>query len=138
MMSNKSAVVVEDYKLIAQAWGSLLQKTGRFSDVHILNDSEDINSKIENFDPELILMDINLPGDKNGIEISQDLIKQNPELKIIILSMHNEPMFVRQAMEAGAKGYVTKSSPIKELRLAVETVLAGNTYICDEIMNCCK
>jgi DNA-binding NarL/FixJ family response regulator len=137
-MSNKSAVVVEDYKLIAQAWGSLLQKTGKFSDVHILNDSEDIDSKIQNFDPELILMDINLPGDKNGIEIAQELIKNNPDLKVIILSMHNEPMFVRQAMEAGAKGYVTKSSPIKELRLAIETVLEGNTYVCDEIMNCCK
>jgi DNA-binding NarL/FixJ family response regulator len=133
-MNVNCAIIVEDFKLIAQAWGKILEKTQLFSEIHLLYDAESLEQKIEKLNPKLILMDINLPNSKNGIEITNNLIKSNPDLKIIILTMHNEPVYVKKAKEAGAKGYVTKNSPLIEINKAIEEVIKGNEYICEEIL----
>lgn len=133
-MNTNRAIIVEDFKLIAQAWRKILEKTELFSEIHLLNDAESIEQEIEKLNPDLILMDVNLPNSKNGIEISRNLIKKNPDLKIIILTMHNEPVYVKKAKEAGARGYVTKNSPLIEINKAIEEVLKGNEYICEEIL----
>lgn len=136
-MNTNCAIIVEDFKLIAQAWGRILEKSKLFSEIHLLYDAESIEQKIAKLNPKLILMDVNLPNSKNGIEITQNLIKTNPELKIIILTMHNEPVYVKKALEAGAKGYVTKNSPLTEINKAIEEVIKGNEYICEEILEFC-
>ena len=133
-MNTNRAIIVEDFKLIAQAWKKILEKTELFSEIHLLNDAESIEQVIEKLNPDLILMDVNLPHSKNGIEITRNLIKKNPDLKIIILTMHNEPVYVKKAKEAGARGYVTKNSPLIEINKAIEEVLKGNEYICEEIL----
>jgi DNA-binding NarL/FixJ family response regulator len=51
--------------------------------------------------------------------------------------MHNEPVYVKKALEAGAKGYVTKNSPLAEINKAIEEVIKGNEYICEEILEFC-
>ena len=136
-MNTNCAIIVEDFKLIAQAWGRILEKSKLFSEIHLLYDAESIEQKIAKLNPKLILMDVNLPNSKNGIEITQNLIKTNPDLKIIILTMHNEPVYVKKALEAGAKGYVTKNSPLAEINKAIEEVIKGNEYICEEILEFC-
>ena len=133
-MNTNRAIIVEDFKLIAQAWRKILEKTELFSEIHLLNDAESIEQVIEKLNPDLILMDVNLPHSKNGIEITRNLIKKNPDLKIIILTMHNEPVYVKKAKEAGAKGFVTKNSPLIEINKAIEEVIKGNEYICEEIL----
>ena len=133
-MNTNRAIIVEDFKLIAQAWRKILEKTELFSEIHLLNDAESIEQEIEKLNPDLILMDVNLPNSKNGIEITRNLIKKNPDLKIIILTMHNEPVYVKKAKEAGAKGFVTKNSPLIEINKAIEEVIKGNEYICEEIL----
>jgi DNA-binding NarL/FixJ family response regulator len=133
-MIEYCAVIVEDYKLIAQAWGKILEKSKLFTDIHYLYDAEYIEQKINKLNPKLVLMDINLPNSKNGIEITKNLIKKNPNLIVIILTMHNDPVFVQKALEAGAKGFVTKNSPLSEINLSIEEVLKGNEYICKEIL----
>ena len=133
-MNTNRAIIVEDFKLIAQAWKKILEKTELFSEIHLLNDAESIEQEIEKLNPDLILMDVNLPNSKNGIEITRNLIKKNPDLKIIILTMHNEPVYVKKAKEAGAKGFVTKNSPLIEINKAIEEVIKGNEYICEEIL----
>lgn len=136
-MNTNCAIIIEDFKLIAQAWGRILEKSKLFSEIHLLYDAESIEQKIAKLNPKLILMDVNLPNSKNGIEITQNLIKTNPDLKIIILTMHNEPVYVKKALEAGAKGYVTKNSPLTEINKAIEEVIKGNEYICEEILEFC-
>lgn len=132
-MGKHCAVVVEDFKLIAQAWEKILVKSNHFTDIHLLFDADEIEKKIEFLNPELILMDVNLPNSQNGIEITERLLKKNPNLKIIILTMHNEPIYVQKAINAGAKGFVTKNSPLPELSLAIENVLNDQEYFCKEI-----
>ena len=133
-MNKDCAIIVEDFKLIALAWRKILEKSQLFSDIHLFYDAESIEQKIDKLSPKLILMDVNLPYLKNGIDITKQLIRNNPDLKIIILTMHNEPVYVKKAIEAGAKGYVTKNSPLSEINKAIEIVLEGNQYICEEIL----
>jgi response regulator of citrate/malate metabolism len=73
-MNANCAIIVEDFKLIAQAWGRILEKSKLFSEIHLLYDAESIEQKIEKLNPKLILMDVNLPNSKNGLEITQNLI----------------------------------------------------------------
>lgn len=132
-MLGKCAMVVEDYSIIAQAWGGILKKTEQFSGIHIYLDPLGLEEKVIELKPALILMDINLPGLKTGIEITKELILFNPELKVIILSMHNEATYVKEAFAAGAIGYVTKSSPTSEIKDAVFKALNNETYLCREM-----
>ncbi len=133
-MNKNCAIIVEDFKLIAQAWQKILEKSQLFSEIHLLYDAESIEQKIEKLNPNLVLMDVNLPYSKNGIEITKNLTKKFPNLKVIILTMHNESVYVQKALEAGAKGFVTKNSPLSEINFAIQDVLNGNEYICQEIL----
>lgn len=133
MTNEINAIVVEDYKLIADMWGELLKETGRFNHVQVLYTPEELTLKIEHFNPSLILLDINLPGSMNGIEITKTITTNYPFVKVIILSMHDEPGMVKQALKNGAMGYITKNSPIAEMKEGIERVLKGETYLCKEV-----
>ena len=81
--------------------------------------------------PELIVLDLNLPG-LGGLELLRRLI-QAGAAKILILSMHAEPLYARRALEAGAQGYVSKNAAPDELLAAVRKVAAGGRYVEAEI-----
>ncbi len=82
--------------------------------------------------PDLIIMDISMP-DMNGIEATRQILQDVPGTKIIALSMHTDKRFVGEMLSAGASGYLLKQSATDELQQALETVLAGKTYISPEI-----
>jgi DNA-binding NarL/FixJ family response regulator len=124
-----NAVIIEDFSLIAEAWKEVLEGMG-FNKILIFESEVGVFLGVEEIKPELMLIDINLKGRSNGIEITQKIREANKDVKIIILTMHLEPFFVKSAFEAGANGFVTKNSPIDELRLAINTVLKGEKYIC--------
>ena len=76
---------------------------------------------------DLVLMDINMRG-TNGIEATALLRSAFPNIAVLILSMHDKLEYVTQAMQAGAKGYVLKDAPGKDIVLAIETVMSGGIY----------
>lgn len=128
----RKAIVVEDFKLIADIWKSILIEEG-FDTIEIFNHSEGLEKEILDFDPEIVLMDINIPGPFNGLDITEKLQKINDQLKVLILTIHTEPTFVQRAKDIGARGYVTKNSSIKELKKAINEVINGKFYLCEEI-----
>jgi DNA-binding NarL/FixJ family response regulator len=77
--------------------------------------------------PDLILVDISLPG-KNGIALVEEMRKKQPNLRCLIVSGHEESVYVRQALKAGARGYVMKGDPDAILR-AIRHVIDGNIYL---------
>jgi DNA-binding NarL/FixJ family response regulator len=79
-------------------------------------------------------MDINLP-DSTGIELTRELKESRPEIKILILSMHMEEDFIVNAIEAGAKGYLPKTTSKKELIAAINSISAGEDYFNETISN---
>ena len=83
---------------------------------------------VEKHHPQLVLMDIAMPG-LNGLEATQRITKQWPDVKVLMLSMHQDDQYVRQALKMGASGYLLKDSATAELALAVHAVLRGETYL---------
>jgi len=77
---------------------------------------------------QVLLLDINMP-ETNGIEVIRYIIKNNIPIKTIVLSMYQEPSFVRQVIKEGANAYLTKNTTDKELFEAIETVLQSKEYI---------
>jgi DNA-binding NarL/FixJ family response regulator len=132
MGNMKKAIIVEDFKLISDIWNTILVEEG-FNEIEVMSDSVAVENKMKSYFPDLILMDVNLPSAKNGIQLTESLMKINPDLKIIILTIHTEPSYIQRAFEAGAKGYVTKNSSIVELKQAINLVLSGETYLCNEV-----
>lgn len=87
-----------------------------------------------NLQPDVVLMDIDMPV-MNGLEATAIIRKNHPAQKIIILTMHDEGSLLRAALEAGANGLVLKIAGSEELLKAVEEVMAGNTYLSEEVRN---
>lgn len=130
----KKAIIVEDFKLIADIWQTVLQDEG-FDEIEIIRHADEVVDKVMHIKPDIILMDINLPGSKNGLELTEELLKKDNSIKVMILTIHTEPSYIQKALKIGALGYVTKNSSIIELKKAINTILNGNVYLCTEINN---
>lgn len=84
------------------------------------------------YNPDLIIMDVSMP-DMNGIEASLKILKTNPGIRIIALSMHPEKQYVLAMMKSGARGYLVKTNLFEELLTAIRTVMDGNVFLSPEI-----
>lgn len=124
-------LLVEDYRKIAEAWSEILTKEG-FDVVGICSGQEEALKEAKEKQPDIILMDINLQ-EGNGKDCTKSLMTMLPDCKVIALSMYNDQKHLEEMIEAGAVGYVTKNSSVKEILKAIETVLKGEVYICDDI-----
>jgi DNA-binding NarL/FixJ family response regulator len=97
-------------------------------EVRAVDSSAAFEAAVDQFAPDLAILDLRLP-DGDGFEVARRVLSKRPDLKLMFLSMHTEPKYVRQAMENGAKGYLSKRAPAEELRTAIRTVLNGGTYV---------
>lgn len=82
--------------------------------------------------PQLTVLDLNMPG-LSGLELLRQLMDADPQARVLVFSMHGEPVYAAKALEIGAKGYLSKNASPGELRTAVSRVLAGMTYVESEI-----
>ena len=82
--------------------------------------------------PDIVLMDVSMP-DLNGIEATKQILKNNPNVKVIALSMYSEKIYVMGMLDAGASGYLLKSCSFKKLLNCIHTVLSGELYFCPEV-----
>ena len=78
--------------------------------------------------PQVVIMDVGLPR-LGGIEAARRIMKSNPDMKVIMLTIHDEPQYVFKSLEAGAKGYLVKEAPLEELMTAIKAVMRGETYL---------
>lgn len=132
-MKTNSAIVVEDFVLIADAWKDVLHTIG-FLQVKVHSCSDNVLESIAELNPCVMLIDINLKGSMDGIELTKKILSKFPDMKIIVLTMHDESFFVKASLEAGAIGYVTKNSSMEELKFAIQSVLNGEKYLCEEVI----
>lgn len=131
MYTMRNALIVEDFKIIANMWETLLLEEG-FTQIYISHNSDDIEQFIQQNQTEIILMDINIPSSKNGISLTESLLSIQKDLKIIMLTIHNDPSIIKKSYEAGAKAFITKNSGIKEIKKAIKLVQSGKRYLCEE------
>ncbi len=121
-------LLVEDHDLVRAGIRSLLQNLPGIEVEAEAGTGRDASRTVEVHRPDVALMDIVLP-DSNGLEVAAALVKQYPDTKIVILSMHSNEEYVWQALHAGARGYLLKNSSTSELELAIQAVARGESYL---------
>ena len=133
-MANKLKVLlVDDHALVRRGFRRMLEDEPSFQVVGEASDGLEAVQLAEQLKPEVIVMDCALPQ-INGIEASRRILMRMPGISILMLSMHSEDTLVRQALEAGAKGYVLKNAMDLDLVSAIKKVAEGKTVLDPQIM----
>jgi DNA-binding NarL/FixJ family response regulator len=114
----------DDHHLVLDALSFM---TGSEYEVVGVDNLKAFEEKVDSFQPDVAILDIRMP-DGDGIEVAQRVLQKRPELKLMFLSMHTEPSFVKRAMDTGAQAYLSKRAPAEELLIAIGTVLNGGKY----------
>ena len=132
MLTAMRVLLADDHALVRQGLRALIEKIHGVSVVAEVGDGLQAvqTAKVEN--PDVVLMDIAMPG-LNGLEALTRLKKECPSVKVIMLSMYAAEEYFRQALEAGASGYLLKDADQAELELALKTVSRGETYLTPEV-----
>jgi DNA-binding NarL/FixJ family response regulator len=126
-------VIAEDHSLFRQGLVILLEKE-MIEVVGEAKDGNELLEKVRELKPEVVLTDIVMPG-LSGIEATQIIVKEFPEIKVIRLTMYEEEHYLIEMMKAGAKGYLFKNLRKQELLRAIYTVSSGEFYYSNNVSN---
>ncbi len=129
-MNKPRLLIADDHTILLEGLKALLAP--EFDVVATAGDGREVLEAAEKCQPDIILLDISMPG-LNGIGAARRLKEANPDVKLIILTMHGDLSFVSAAFEAGASGYVLKQSAASELVTALHDVESGRRYISSAI-----
>jgi DNA-binding NarL/FixJ family response regulator len=127
-------VLVDDHKMIRDGLRAVLEKE---TDLHVTGEASDGRVAVDlcrSLRPDVVVMDIGMPN-LNGTEATRQVAHQNPQTKIVALSMNHERQYVREMFEAGASAYCVKSSAGEELVRAIRTVLRHEMYVSPTVAN---
>lgn len=123
---------MDDHPLIRQGLDQLLSMGNRFVVCGEAGTAGEALEILRKTKPELVIVDISLP-DTDGIELSKKIAAEFRELKILVLSMHDDPGTAARALQAGASGYVIKQDAVEKIEFALEEVLSGRRYLSPSI-----
>lgn len=127
-MRSIRIVLADDHELVRAGVRALLQKLEGVQVVAEAGDGQEALRLIKKHHPDIALLDIAMPG-LNGLDVAARVVKEEPEVRVILLSMHVSEEYVWQALRTGAAGYLLKDSRISELELALTAVSSGETYL---------
>lgn len=133
-MSEKTirVLLVDDHAIVRQGYRRLLEQYGGIEIVGEAANAAEAYVQYKAASPDVVIMDVTMPG-RGGIDAAQQLRRLDPSARILIYSMHATATYAIQAIRAGAKGYVTKSSDPALLVEAVRKVMQGKPAFCPEI-----
>jgi DNA-binding NarL/FixJ family response regulator len=121
-------VLADDHALVRAGMKSLLESTEGFEVVGEAPNGREAVRLAKSLKPDVALFDIAMP-ELNGLDAARRLNAECPEVRVLILSMHTDPGYVREAMQAGTAGYVLKDAGVEELELAIRAALRGERYL---------
>ena len=132
-MSNRiKLLVADDHPTVRKGVRSILRRHHHLEVVGEAGDGREALSKARELLPDIVLMDIEMPK-FSGLEAANELRRELPRIKVLFLSMHRDRGYVSRVLESGARGYVLKEAPPKELVKAIETVHGGGSFFSPEI-----
>ncbi len=121
-------MLADDHVLIREGIRQLLEFDGTIEVIDEANDGIECLDKIVQSKPDVLLLDINMPK-KNGIEVLEEIKKNNLQVKVLILTVHNEVEYLLRAVDIGVDGYILKDSESIELKKAINSLMNGENYI---------
>lgn len=131
-MNKKRILLADDHQLIIDGLRGFIETNSDYTVVGEANTGTEAVRLAEVLSPDVILMDIEMP-EMTGIQASEEIKRNHPEIKIIIVSMHNEKQLIKKLIDQGADGYILKNSQQKEVLDAIEKVLKNQTYFSQDV-----
>ena len=119
--------VADDHDIVREGVKSLLRSRPDWRICGEASNGNDAITRIRDIQPDAAVVDISMPG-VSGLEVTKQVLRTNPEIKLLIFTMHAGNTLSESAREAGAKGLVLKSFAARDLVRALETIIAGGTF----------
>jgi DNA-binding NarL/FixJ family response regulator len=138
-MSNEPIriILVDNHELVRESWKLLLERNPRFKILGVHTNGPDAINHVATEPPDIMLVDINMTP-VTGFEVTEDVMRIAPHVKVIAISVHNMPRYAKRILELGGRGYLTKTSTLPEIYEAITEVAKGNVYICEEVKEMMK
>lgn len=133
MNSKISVLLVDDHEVVRAGFRILLSSQPFIGDIMDVNRGELVAQEYERLQPDVVVMDLSMPG-IGGLETIRRLHKQDPKAVVLVYSIHDEAIYVERALQAGARGYVSKNSAAEVLAEAVKAVAEGKQYVEEKLL----
>jgi len=131
-LAGVSIAIVDDHRIVAQALQLLVGTRGATSEV--FSSGRDLLNRLPDATWDVILLDLSMPG-MSGLEVMEELNSRKCPTAVLVVSMHDKPMYMRRALDLGAAGYIRKDAPAEQLLEAISDVAAGRTALTPDVMN---
>ena len=127
-MPQLSVYICEDHKIVVHGIVSILSKVKKYKEIRSFPSGQSLLNVLSVSPPTFLILDLNLP-DINGLEILKKIRQTNQDIRILILTMHNDPFLVQQTKKEGANGFLLKDFGDEQLLKALEVIEKGNYYL---------
>ncbi len=128
-MSAVRVMIVDDHAMVAEGIEAILETYEDIEVVGTLSNGREAVDRVEDLKPDVVLLDLNMPG-VTGLTATEMILERQPDMRILILSMHDSPEYISTALSHGARGYILKDVPTEEIKTAIDSVMAGEKYMC--------
>jgi len=125
-------LLVDDHEIVLRTWKTLLENNPEFKVIGVCQTGAEAISLAESLKPDILIVDIKMDP-MNGFEVTSAIHKRDSHIRIIGLSLNNLPSYAKKVMALGARGFLTKTSTLKEINEAIKIIHEGGTYICEEV-----
>jgi DNA-binding NarL/FixJ family response regulator len=122
-------LIVDDHDLVREGLRAILEKDPRFTVAGEAGDGREAIRAVGQLKPDVVLMDVNLPGGIGGLEATEAILGEHPEVKVIVLTQYENREYIRRALRIGARGYLPKRSASEQLKEAIAVVQRGQRYL---------
>jgi len=130
--SKTQILIVDDHPLFREGLASLISSQSDLALIGQASDAKEALAEVEKHMPELVLVDIGLPG-RNGLELIKDIHCLHPNLRMLVISMHDEMLYAERVLRAGAQGYIMKQEGPEKILKAIRDVLNGSISVSERI-----
>ena len=134
-MKKIKVILADDHQMFIDGMKVFLEKYEHIQIVGEANNGVEVIDILENESVDIVVLDIDMPGEMDGIETTKFIRKIHPNTKVLILSMFDKKEFIIKLMQHGAAGYILKNKSKEELLMAIHNIAAGRTHYGLEIMN---
>jgi len=121
-------LLVDDHPMVRDGLRARLHTVPHFQVVGEAGHADEALAALAATTPSVVVLDVGLK-DQNGIELARALLDRQPDLRVLMFSMYDNPEYVQRALQAGARGYVLKDAPASEIVAAIDAVAAGGTFL---------
>lgn len=130
-----SIVLADDHRMVRMGFRMILEQQPDFQVVGEASDPQGAMDLVVERNPDVLVTDISMGSQKNGLLLAENIREANRACRVVVLTMHAEQEYLRQALERGASAYVLKSSSDEALVKAIRFAVEGKTFICEEMMD---